>query len=120
MELFWFVFLSLALLWAADSVVARFRRRPPWAEDDRQPVQVRQARLIDKEQQLWLSRLSPQGDWDASDTYRATFELADGRERLSFAVSEDVFVSLDEAEVGELTYQGTRFLAFGRGEGEQD
>lgn len=43
----------------------------------------------------------------------ATFRLEDGRE-LTFRIPEAEFERIQEGDQGELTWQGTRFLFFGR------
>ncbi len=54
-----------------------------------------------------------------STTYYATFQVESG-DRMEFTVSGSVYGQLAEGDEGRLTFQGTRFLGFARGTGEEN
>lgn len=51
-----------------------------------------------------------------STTYYVTFEVASG-DRMELKMSGQEYGMLIEGDVGQLTFQGTRYLGFERGEG---
>lgn len=53
-----------------------------------------------------------------STTYYATFQVESG-DRMEFTVSGPEYGQLAEGDEGKLTFQGTRFLDFVRGTGEE-
>ena len=53
-----------------------------------------------------------------STTYYATFQVESG-DRMEFTVSGSEYGQLAEGDEGKLTFQGTRFLDFVRGTGEE-
>ncbi|MFA9413109.1 MULTISPECIES: DUF2500 domain-containing protein [unclassified Streptococcus] len=77
-----------------------------WQSDNQVERLTRGARLVTKRQQV-------RGTNNAYTYYYVTFEFAD-KTRQEFRVKSTDYGQLAEGDEGELTYQGTRFVAFKR------
>ena len=58
---------------------------------------------------------SEAGHYHTSTTYYATFQVESG-DRMEFELAGNEYGMLAEGDKGKLTFQGTRFLSFERGE----
>jgi len=99
---------ALAVLWAARGVLE-------WMTNNGEPVLSERARVVAKRSEARGRVFSDVGGRIAT-SYYATFEFPDG-ERLEFSVRGKAFGLLSEGDVGELTYQGSRYHGFERARG---
>lgn len=99
------VWLLLALAAAGISVSAIRKRRTQSAL----PRESARAVVLSTERHIQHYRHSNFYD----KHHYAAFRLEDGRE-LTLRIPEEEFERLQEGDMGELTWQGTRFLFFGR------
>lgn len=103
------------ILWAFGSLLyLMLRGSAQQRHNSQQPVLRTKARLLTKKQDIWLdAAVAPKGP-NASSTYQGVFENVESCEELTFTLSIDEYIKIEEGNVGILIYQGTRFLGFER------
>lgn len=89
-----------------------------WSHNNRQPVLTVRARVVTKRMNVRRTAHHHHHDHHhvhsrTSTTYYATFEVDSG-DRLEFCISGSEYGMLAEGDVGDLTFQGTRYLSFHR------
>ena len=97
-----FVVFALAALVIAVNIAQNLRRH---RENRSMPKLTAEATVVARRTHVW-------GDHSHTDYY-ATFQFPSG-DRLELEVPQDQFGYLVEDDRGDLTYQGTWFLAFNR------
>lgn len=80
-----------------------------WTENNKAEVVSKKCKIIDKRTEVW----GGSGDSGANTNYYITFEFED-HTRKELYVKANLYGLLAVQDVGELTYQGTRFLDFTR------
>jgi len=80
-----------------------------WTSNNNADVIRRKCKIVDKRTEIW----GGSGDSSASTNYFITFEFEDST-RNELHVKSNHFGVFVVGDVGELTYQGTRFLEFTR------
>jgi hypothetical protein len=103
--------IGLVLYAAGSLLLSLYRVVARWHHNNMQPVRTVHARLVHKEHNVWLNG-GNKATWNASSTFRATFQLSATHECLTFSLNEAHYATLGEPGTALLTYQGTRFLGF--------
>ncbi|MBD3922942.1 DUF2500 domain-containing protein [Paenibacillus sp. PR3] len=80
-----------------------------WTSNNRAEVIKKKCKVVDKRTEVW----GGSGDSSANTNYHITFEFED-RSRIELQVRGDRFGLYVVGDIGELTYQGTRFVEFVR------
>ena len=97
-------------------VVNAIRGGMEWSRNNNSPILTIRARVVAKRHSV-SHHSHPAGDGmhhsTSSSSYYATFEAENGA-RVEFHLSGQEFGLLAEGDVGELTYQGTRYKGFTR------
>jgi len=78
-----------------------------WSQNNASPVRSSDARVVAKRQHV----SGGSDNTSASTWYHLTFEFPDGQ-RQEFAVNARDYALLAEGDLGQLTWQGTRFQGF--------
>jgi hypothetical protein len=99
---------------AFQAVLSVYRLFARWQDNNRQPLQTRKARLVEKRANTWLvgSIIPIMPFYAASSYYQGVFEVGISGQRLVFRLSTTAFAMMEEGEFGELSFRGTRFLQF--------
>ncbi|WP_177169676.1 DUF2500 domain-containing protein [Salisediminibacterium halotolerans] len=111
----------VAVIILAVSSVSAVRWLIEWSKNNKQPVETANAKLMSKREDTRRTGRSPGtrksglslGRSQQKTSYFLTFEFEDG-ERSEFNVNGREYGAHAEGDVGELTYQGTRFHSFER------
>lgn len=82
-----------------------------WMTNNASPLVIARSTAVTKRSEVWGGT----GDSGASTSYYVTFELEDGS-RVELQVQSRVFGLIVEGDLGELSYQGSRFMDFQRAE----
>lgn len=117
--LFPILFTLAFLLVVGIIVVTMARGIGEWHKNNNSPCLVVDAKVVAKRTDITRHQHANAGDMtgahdyhhSTSTTYYVTFEVKGG-ERLEFAVSGSEYGQLVESDHGELTFQGTRYVAF--------
>ncbi|WP_239711692.1 DUF2500 domain-containing protein [Paenibacillus sp. 19GGS1-52] len=80
-----------------------------WMSNNASPLVIARCTAVTKRTEVW----GGSGDTGASTSYYVTFELENGS-RVELQVQSRVFGLIVEGDLGELSYQGSRFKGFRR------
>lgn len=80
-----------------------------WMSNNAADIVTEKGKVVSKRTQVWGGG----NNTSASTSYFVTFELEDGH-RMELPIKAQQYGLLAEGDVGDLTYQGTRFKAFER------
>ncbi|MFD1735586.1 DUF2500 domain-containing protein [Bacillus salitolerans] len=80
-----------------------------WATNNASPVLVERVIVVSKRTKVYGG-----GETNARTAYFVTFEFIESKNRLELQVSGQESGLLIEGDIGDLTYQGTRYKGFNR------
>src|SRR5579863_2668396 len=103
-----FFFVLVVVFMIGSALVKLVSGASEWADNNSQPAETREATLVSKRTEV------TGGEHSTHTQYYATFELPGGQ-RQEFKLDGSIYGQLAERDTGQLTYQGTRYLAFQRG-----
>jgi hypothetical protein len=114
------VFFVVIFVLVVGSILFRlFRGVSEWSENNQEPVLTVPARVVTKRTALSVYTTDNAGtntySRNSSTSYFATFEFGSG-DRKEFKLSASQYGLLAEQDVGQLTFQGTRYQGFAREE----
>lgn len=109
-----FIFAVFAII-IVSFIVAAVKGIGTWHKNNNSPRLTVNAAVVSKRQNTDVHHHNNNGTMHASSstTYYATFQFDSG-DRLELCVSGREYGLLAEGDVGELTFQGTRYLGFDR------
>jgi Protein of unknown function (DUF2500) len=108
--LFLVVFVLLFLFMIGNFVKLFLKRRAIKLQNDLSPILTKKAEIVSKRSETW----GGSGDSSVKTSYFATFEFSDNKDRLEFIIPFKEYGLMVENDLGELTFQGTRFHKFQR------
>lgn len=110
MPLFFKIFGGLVFtLVAGTFIYVIFKGLSTWISNNAADLAQERCKVVDKRTEVW----GGSGDSSANTNYYITFEF-DNRTRKELPVSAKHFGVIVIGDLGELTYQGTRFKEFKR------
>lgn len=109
-----FIFAVFAII-IVSFIVAAVKGIGTWHKNNNSPRLTVDASVVSKRQNTDVHHHNNNGTMhtSSSTTYYATFQFDSG-DRLELCVSGGEYGLLAEGDVGELTFQGTRYLGFDR------
>lgn len=109
-----FIFTVFAII-IVSFIVAAVKGIGTWHKNNNSPRLTVNAAVVSKRQNTDVHHHNNNGTMhtSSSTTYYATFQFDSG-DRLELCVSGGEYGLLAEGDVGELTFQGTRYLGFDR------
>ena len=111
MGMFGVMFTTVFVLVIGMFVVTAVRGIGQWNKNNNSPRLTVQAFVATKRTNV--SHHNHDGHHHTSTSYYVTFEVESG-DRMEFQVDGETFGMLVEDDMGDLTFQGTRFLGFER------
>ncbi len=109
-NLFFVAFGLLFLVFLGNSVRLFLKQQAIKRHNDLSPILTKQAEIVSKRSAIW----GGSGDSSVKTSYFATFEFSDDKNRLEFIIPFKEYGLMVENDLGELTFQGTRFITFQR------
>jgi len=109
-RIFVFFFVLIAVLIGGAILYAIVKGVGTWSKNNAAEIRQVWVKVVAKRGEV----RGGSGDSSSSTDYYVTFEL-DTRERLEFEVSGKEYGMLVEGDMGNLTFQGTRYKGFVRG-----
>lgn len=109
-----FIFAVFAII-IVSFIVAAVKGIGTWHKNNNSPRLTVNAAVVSKRQNTDVHHHNNNGTMhtSSSTTYYATFQFDSG-DRLELCISGGEYGLLAEGDVGELTFQGTRYLGFAR------
>lgn len=92
-------------------IIQLVRSLMQWQRNNASPVLSVAAKVVTKRLEVSHHNSGQAGGSHTSTRYYATFEVESG-DRMELALSGKEYGQLVEGDLGKLTFQGTRFLAF--------
>lgn len=109
------LFVVMFILIVGVIVFQAIRGVMQWADNNQQPIDTVQAKVVTKRTAVSSSGGVNQNGF-TSTRYFATFEFASGT-RQEYLISAHAYAFLAEGDTGQLTHQGTRYKGFQRLDG---
>jgi Protein of unknown function (DUF2500) len=106
---FFVFFLSILAFGIGSAVKSKFDETEKNKKNDSLPISEKSVKITSRR-----TYVSGGGKFNAHTTYYATFEIVETKERLEFQIPSDKYGLMSENDLGELTFQGTRFHNFQR------
>jgi Protein of unknown function (DUF2500) len=106
---FFIFFFSILAFGIGSAVKSKFDEVEKTKKNDSLPISEKPVKITSRR-----TYVSGGGKFNAHTTYYVTFEIVETKERLEFEIPSDKYGLMAENDLGELTFQGTRFNKFQR------